>query len=195
MPIPKGSASTWNASSATTPEVTSLGHPWTRASHPRSLAGAQGTWRGPEPGRSRWRRRSTTATSGMSTTPNWGLTSAASTPRSAGALAVAADQRRDAHEQHQRADGVGLAPQRRVVPGDRVEHVQRRGPEREPLRATGGPRPAQHEAVEQPAHGDVGEHRRQLDERSTMTAAGSLPPQRSVEEPDGPQDVAGSPGG
>ena len=42
-----------------------------------------------------------------------------------GALAVAADERRHAEQQHQRAGGVGLAPERRVVPGHRVEDVER----------------------------------------------------------------------
>ena len=44
-------------------------------------------------------------------------------------LRIAAHQRRDGEQRDQRAEGVGLAPDRGVVPADRVEHVQRGGDE------------------------------------------------------------------
>ena len=48
-----------------------------------------------------------------------------------GALRVAAHQGRHREQRDQCADGVGLAPDRRVVPGHRVEQVDGRGDERQ----------------------------------------------------------------
>ena len=81
-----------------------------------------------------------------------------------GGLGEAVDQEGDGDEHDQRADRVDLAPQRRVVPGDRVEEVQRGRPQRGAARIRPRSEPATDEAVEEVRDAQVGGDRRQLDQ-------------------------------
>jgi hypothetical protein len=80
------------------------------------------------------------------------------------ALGVAAHQSRDGQHHHEGAERVGLSPDRRVVPRDRVEDVQRGREEANSMRIEARPTPDSGDPVDRQTDENVGHHRWQLDE-------------------------------
>ena len=114
---------------------------------------------------SRWRLISTIATSGKHDHAELRLDQRRQHGQREGAFRVAADQRRQCQHDHQRADRVGLTPERGVVPGDRIEQVHRRRYQAQPIRPVGLAEPAAHDVEDDDGDTDVGQHGRQLDQR------------------------------
>ena len=94
------------------------------------------------------------------------------------ALGPAAPQLSQAQQQEHDTERVDLAPDDAVEPADRVGDRDERGRERETAPAA----ELEHHRMDQPADGEVGDERRDLDQ--VADAANDLP-----DEPDEPQDV------
>ncbi len=103
-----------------------------------------------------------------------------------GTFRVAAHQRTDAEQDDEGTHGIGLTPHGRVVPGDRVEQVQRGGDQSQARRvgALGGPAPDQ--PVEQRGDEDVEYDRTQLEQVRARIVG---PQQEGEQVTPQPQDV------